>query len=106
MSLERVIKALVDLELSRSDAEVYVYLAKKGPQTVVDLAKALSINKQKIYTSLKNLQTKGLVTKDPDFFSDLTFEEALNLLIKMEKEQAQAMQESKEELLATWETKD
>ncbi len=101
MSFERVIKALISLGLSRSDAEVYVYLAKKGPQTAVNLAKALNINKQKIYAGFKNLQTKGLVTKDRTLFSALPFEEALDLLIKMEKEQAQLIQESKEELLTT-----
>ena len=106
MSLERVIKALIGLGLSRSDAEVYVYLAKKGPQTVVDLARALNITKHKIYSRLENLQIKGLVTEDRTLFSALPFEEALDLLIKTKKEQAQALQESKEELLAKWKTKD
>lgn len=106
MSLERVIKALSGLGLSRVDAGVYVYLAKKGPNKVVALARAMNINKQKIYTSLKTLQTKGLVTKYRTTFSALPFEEALDLLIKMEKEQAQAMHENKEKLLAIWKTKD
>jgi sugar-specific transcriptional regulator TrmB len=106
LSLERVIKALIGLGLSRVDAEVYVYLAKKGPQKPVDLTKALNYNKKKIYSSLKNLRTKGLVSKDRTIFSALPFEEALDLLIKMEKEQAQAMQESREELLTIWERKD
>ena len=106
MSLERVIKALIGLGLSRVDAEVYVYLAKKGPQKPVDLATALNYNKKKIYSSLKNLRTKELVSKDRTIFSALSFEEALDLLIKMEKERAQTMQESREELLTTWETKD
>lgn len=106
LSLERVIKALIGLGLSRLDAEVYVYLAKKGPNKVVTLASALNYNTQKIYASLKNLQTNGLVTKDRIMFSALPFEEALDLLIAMKKEQAQIMQESKEELLVSWETKD
>lgn len=106
LSLERVIKALIGLGLSRLDAEVYVYLAKKGPNKVVTLANALNYNTQKIYASLKNLQTNGLVTKDRIMFSALPFEEALDLLIAMKKEQAQIMQESKEELLVSWETKD
>jgi predicted transcriptional regulator len=106
MSLERVIKALIGLGLTRSDAEVYVYIAKKGPQEVMDLAKALNYVNKKINASLKNLQTKGLVSKDRTIFSALPFEEALDLLIKMEKEQAKAMRESKKELLTTWETKD
>ena len=106
MSLEVIIKALIGLGLSRSDAELYVYLAKKGPQKALDLAKALNINKPKIYDSLRNLQTKGLVTKVHTIFSALPFEEALNLLINMKKDQAQTMHEDKEELLTTWETKD
>ena len=106
MSLERVIKALISLGLKRMDAEVYVYLAKKGPKKGVDLAKALNYNKKKVYTSLKNLRTKGLVSKDRTIFSALSFEEAFDLLIKLEKERAQAMHESREELLTTWKTKD
>ena len=102
MSLERVIKALVSLGLSRLDAEVYVYLAKKGPQEVMDLAKALNYVNKKINASLTNLRTKGLVSKDGTIFSALPFEEALELLIRMEKEQAQELHESKEELLASW----
>jgi len=100
MSLESVIKALSSLGLSRVDAEVYVHLAKKGPNKVAALARAMNINKHKIYTSLKTLQTKGLVSKHRTMFSALPFEKALELLIKMEKEQAEAIHESKKELLA------
>ena len=101
-----MIKALIELGLARIDGEVYVYLAKAGSQRVIDLAKSLNYDKQKIYTSLKNLQKKGIVTvtsQKHSVFSALPFEEALEVLIKKKKEQV--MQESKEELLATWETK-
>jgi len=106
MSLERVIKALVCLGLSRLDAEVYVYLAKKGPQTVVDLASALNCSKHQIYASLKTLTIKGLVIKDGTTFSALPFEEALELLIELNKEQAEARIESKKELLVNWKTEE
>ena len=106
LSLELIIKALVGLGLSRSDAELYVYLAKKGPQKTVDLAKALTYNKREIYSSLRNLQTKDLVTKDHTLFSALPFEEALELLISKEKEKAQAVHKSKDEILVSWETKE
>jgi sugar-specific transcriptional regulator TrmB len=102
LSLELIIKALIGLGLSRSDAEVYVYLAKKGPQKTVDLAKALNLSRKKIYSSLKNLQNKGLVTKDRTMFSALPFEEALELLIEKKKEQTEAMIEQKRELLVNW----
>jgi sugar-specific transcriptional regulator TrmB len=102
LSLEVIIKALIGLGLSRSDAELYVYLAKKGPQKAVDLAKALNINKPKIYASLRNLQTKGLVTKVHTIFSALTFEEALELLIKSKKKQTKTMTKHKKELFVNW----
>lgn len=105
MSLERIIKALIRLGLSRLEAEVYVYIANKGPQKVVNLAKNLDINKSTIYASLRNLRKKGLVIKTGTAFSALLFEEALDLLIKKEKEKAQALHESKDELLDTWNKK-
>jgi sugar-specific transcriptional regulator TrmB len=106
MSLERVIEALIGLGLSRLNAEVYVCLAQKGPQTAVDLARVLNCRKQKIYPSLKNLQTKDLISKDCTMFTALPFQEALESLIKRKKDKAQAIQNKKEELIATWETKD
>jgi sugar-specific transcriptional regulator TrmB len=106
MSLERVIKALVRLGLSRLDAEVYVYIASIGPQKALTLVDVLGSNKLTIYVSLRNLQTKKLVTKNHTIFSALPFEEALDLLIQKEKEQTQALHESKEELVTTLETED
>ena len=102
MSLERIIKALIRLGLSRSEAEVYVHIANNGPQKAVSLAKDLNINKSTIYVSLRNLQAKELVTKNCTIFSALPFEEALELLIKMNKQQTRFLDESKEELLSSW----
>lgn len=105
LSLERVVKALVDLGLPRIDAEVYVHLAKKWPIEIMNLTKVLKLSKQKLTCSLKNLQSKGIVTVNPDdnkLFSVLPFEQALNLLIEIKTEQAQLMQECKKELLSSW----
>jgi sugar-specific transcriptional regulator TrmB len=102
MSLERIIKALVGLGLTRLEAEVFVYTAKKGPQTVVDLTGALNYSKHQIYSSLKTLAFKELITKNESIFSAIPFEEALELLINREKEQAMSIEESKKELLVSW----
>ncbi|MEJ2281085.1 MAG: helix-turn-helix domain-containing protein [Candidatus Bathyarchaeota archaeon] len=102
MSLERVINTLVNLGLSRTDAEVYVYLGKKGPQKVEDLIKSLNYSKNQINSSLKNLVTKELVKKEGSVFNSLPFEEALELLIKKEKEQADSVEKSKKEFLVSW----
>ena len=105
MSLELVINALVSLGLTRIDAEVYVYIAKKGSQTVKKLVMALNYSKNQIYSSIKELTIRGLVTKRGMLFSALPFEETLELLIELNKEKAQCLQDSIKELIASWEIK-
>jgi len=105
LSLERILQALTNLGLSSIEAEIYIYLAKKGSMKAIALASGLNHSKNQIYSSLKVLTIKGLVTKRGTLFSALPFEEALELLIELEKEQAQVLNESKEKLLASWETK-
>jgi predicted transcriptional regulator len=102
LSLERVIKALVSLDLSRIDAEVYVFLAKKGPLTVETLEKFLNYSKNKIISSLKTLTFKKLITQEVKEYVALPFEEALELLILQEKEKAKVLQENRESLIDTW----
>ena len=102
MSLERVIKALVGLGLSRVEAEVYVFLAKKGPLTVETLLKFLNYKKNKILSSLKTLSSKKLIFQGVKEYVALPFEEALELLIEQEKEKAKVLQENRESLIDTW----
>ena len=102
MSLERIIRALVDVGLTRIQAEVYVYLAKKGPKTIDYLVKTLIYNRREIEQSLKVLQSKGILTRNQVLFCALPFEEALSFLIETRKEQAQVVTKKKEELLVNW----
>ncbi len=105
MSLERVLRLLEDFGFSRVDAEVYVYLAKTGPQKGKDLNNGLKMTKQQLYPALESLQKKGVVTRSPErpaLFSALAFEELLNLYVKLNEEKAQIIKETKEELLASW----
>lgn len=105
MSLERVLKTLEGLGLSRTDAEVYVYLAKKGLKNGRELADALQVTKQQLYPSLKNLRNKGVVTvslEHPTLFSAVAFEKVVELLIAIKVEQAKAIKETKKELLDSW----
>ena len=100
MSMERIISALKSLGLSRSEAEVYIYTANRGPQKAEDLAKSLYFCKSTVYSCLKNLKNKQIVSKDNVTYSALPFEEALELLIAREKKQATQLQERKKRLLA------
>jgi sugar-specific transcriptional regulator TrmB len=95
LSLERIIQALVSLGLTTVDAQVYVCLASKGPNKVTKLSEILNFSKTKIYSSLKKLQIKGLVTKDSATYSAVPFEDAIEILIKTKKNVTKGLQETK-----------
>src|SRR3990170_8318285 len=95
--------------LTRMDAQIYIFLAKKGLQKAVDIGKALKMSKPQLYRSLKNLESRGTVSatlEHPAKFSALPFEKALDLLAKakMQKalEEAQRIKETKDDILANW----
>jgi sugar-specific transcriptional regulator TrmB len=109
LSLDRVLKSLVSLGISKSDAEVYIYLAKEGPKKASELANALEISRQKLYLNLKKLIEKQIVTtsdEKPLIFSAIVFEEAIDLLVQIKKEQSAAILETKEELISNWKSVD
>jgi sugar-specific transcriptional regulator TrmB len=100
-----VLRILENFGVARTDAEVYVYLAKRGPKSEKDLANALKLAQQQLYSSLKNLQSKGIVTATVEksaLFSAVAFERVLELLVKANIEQAQSIKETKEDILANW----
>ena len=102
MSLERIFQALVNLGLSEPDAQVYIYLALKGPKNAKTIVKSLEINQKQILDILKNLKEKGIISQDEEKktkFIALPFEKALKLLIKTEKKQTRTIQK---DLLHKW----
>jgi sugar-specific transcriptional regulator TrmB len=107
MSLERILKALVGLGLSQTDAEIYVHLATAGPATARSLTCNLTFNKRRIYRSLKALQQKGIASGNDEWpaeFYAVSFEKALDLLLDVKKEQAKSLEASKAELIADFQT--
>jgi sugar-specific transcriptional regulator TrmB len=107
MSQDKVLKNLVNMGLTRTDAKIYVFLAKRGPQKAQDVALAMKIAKQRLYPSLRRLQSKGLVNatlEHPARFSALSFEKALDLFAKTKMEEAKNIQQSKDSLLSDWQS--
>jgi sugar-specific transcriptional regulator TrmB len=105
LSLERIMKILENFGFSKADAEVYIYLAKKGPRREIELSKALKLTDKKLDLVLKNLQTKGLVTatvEQSELFLALPFEIVLDQLVKSHIKRASVITENKKELLARW----
>ena len=107
MSQDKVLKNLVSMGLTRVDAKIYVFLAKRGPQKAQDIAIAMKIAKQRLYPSLRRLQSKGLVNatlEHPARFSALSFEKALDLFAEAKMEEAKDIQQSKDSLLSDWQS--
>ena len=107
MSLERVFKTLVSLDLSHIDAKVYLILALSGPKKKLSIVNDLKISKQQISQSLVNLQNRGLIFADlkhQNEFAAIPFEKALELLIKTEKVKTQILEETKKTVLSDWKT--
>ena len=105
MSLERVLRILKDFGLAKTDAEVYVYLAKKGPKRETDISAFFKMNEEQLYSSLNNLRSKGIVTvtlEKSAIFSAVAFERLLELFVKANIEQAHAISKTKKEILAGW----
>lgn len=105
MSLERVLKALTKLGLSQREAEVYIYLATKGPQKAGNIAETLNLNKQYLCFTLKSLKNKRVVNATLEYsaqFSALPFKKALDLLAETRRKEAQHIEENKEEIIANW----
>jgi sugar-specific transcriptional regulator TrmB len=100
-----MLRTLVSLGFTETDAQVYVFLATEGPQKARDVTNALKLYKQQLYRTLKNLQSKGIINASPEYparYSAVLFDKILDLLIKAKTEQQKTLQESKEELLTTW----
>jgi sugar-specific transcriptional regulator TrmB len=102
LSLERVLKILEGLDLSKADAEIYIHLAKTGPTKGIDLTVGLGMAKQRLYPILKRLEKRNAVTRSPEhpaLFAALAFEELLDRYVKLNLEQAQIIKETKKELI-------
>ena len=103
--MEILLKTLVSLGLTEVDAEIYLLLATGGPQKGRNVAEVLKLYKQQLYRSLKRLQKKGVIhatLERPASFSAVSLEKILDSLIEAKKEQALALQESREDLLSRW----
>jgi sugar-specific transcriptional regulator TrmB len=100
-----VIKILEGFGFPKADAEVYIYLAKKGPRREIDLSKAFKFNDKTLGLILKNLKSKGLVkatVEHSEVFLALPFESVLDELVKSNIQRASAITENREEFLTRW----
>ena len=103
-----MLKTLESLGLKHLDAEVYVHLVQNDPQKARDIAEALETYNRQLYRSLRSLQRKGIITASqnrPATFSAVSFDKVLDQFIEADREEAQRIEENKEQLLSLWRSK-
>ena len=102
-----MLKTLENIGLTKLDAQIYVFLGKRGPHKAKDIATYVKVPKQTLYRAIKDLQSKGVVTatlEHPSKFSAVSLEKVLDLFVKAKTEEVHRIQYGKENLLSDWET--
>ncbi len=105
MSQKRILKALTTLGLSQIDAEVYVYLADKGPQKRQKIAEEFDLQDSSLNIILGSLTTKRIVktaNEHVHLFYALPFDKTLELLLKENLKKAKIVEQNKDEILYKW----
>jgi sugar-specific transcriptional regulator TrmB len=105
LSIKRALKTLKSLGLTETEAQVYVFLAKKGPHNEDELAFSLKTSKDQVCTTLEMLVAKQMVLTNPELsvkYSAIALEKILDQFMKARKKQAKALRASRSELLSIW----
>jgi sugar-specific transcriptional regulator TrmB len=103
VSLEKALKALMNLGLAETEAQVYIYLAKKGSHAEEDLAKVLKISNQSLRQILNNLQKKGFVipkTEKQIIYIAVPLERIIDNIMKIKIEATQRFEQDKLKFLS------
>jgi sugar-specific transcriptional regulator TrmB len=104
-----VLKTLERLGLTVVDVQVYLYLSKKGPLKVFEIASALKITETQIHLSLNNLVSKEMVhsaTKYSAVYTAISFEKVLDEFMRKTEKETEFLQANRNNILSKWTTTD
>lgn len=108
MSLKELIDALSECGLKRSDAKVYVFLSREGPNDAHYIAKALRMQETELANRLEHLKRKGMVKRigeiSPAQFFAVPFEKALDILVEANLKEAAVAEKTKKVVLRYWDS--
>jgi sugar-specific transcriptional regulator TrmB len=105
LSLERVLKALMYLGLTQTDAEVFVCLASRGPQKAANIEDTLRMPRRQVYRCLRRLRIKGIVEANVErsvFFSALSLEKVIDFSARAMLDEANNVEKDKKKFLSIW----
>ncbi len=95
-TMDEIVSQLVDYGLSKNEARVVTFLAKRGVERASLVARALKLNRTETYRTLRNLQRRGLVEaslEQPVRFQAAPFPRCLDILIAERKSKIAALEE-------------
>jgi sugar-specific transcriptional regulator TrmB len=76
-------EVLRELGFSKTEAEVYIFLAKEGTKSPKELAQVLMMTEHQIRQALKSLESKKVIISNSDsMLSVVVFEKLLSNYIK------------------------
>jgi sugar-specific transcriptional regulator TrmB len=106
MANERLKKRLIDLGIEEKEAEIYVFISAMGPTPARLVARRFSLNRMRVYRSLKSLEEKGLANKvmgRPVKFVATPLKNVLDRQIGGLKQTLIELEENEESLIREWE---
>ncbi len=95
-TMDDIIVSLVDYGLSKNEAKVVTFLAKRGPERVSLIARALKLNRTETYRTLRNLQRRGIAEaslEQPIRFQAAPFSRCLEMLVAERKEKIASLEQ-------------
>lgn len=99
---KRLYDILRELGLSKKQADIYMFLSRRGPQKANTVATHLNIDRAQIYRSLKILQEKGileLTIEAPTRYIAVPIEPLIESYIKGKKNEVTSLEVEKTELI-------
>jgi sugar-specific transcriptional regulator TrmB len=99
--METLIETIMVLGVKRFDAQVYVFLAKKGPHKCSDMCRGIQKSKQRLYPSLKILMAVGIVkstNERPAIFYALPIEKTIEIFVAQKLSEIKQLESSKKQI--------
>jgi sugar-specific transcriptional regulator TrmB len=100
-TMEEIVDQLIEYGLSKNEARVVTFLAKRGAERASVVARALKLNRTETYRTLRNVQRRGLVEaslEQPVRFQAVPFSRCLEILIAERRNRLATLEERSETL--------
>ncbi|MFQ5941892.1 MAG: TrmB family transcriptional regulator [Nitrososphaerales archaeon] len=104
-SVHKMQEELTKFGLTPNESKVYMYLAQHGYKRAIEVARSTRIPRTEMYHLLSSLQNKGLVTATfghPIKFNAVQFDNALKIMIDMQKERVRVFERREKDLIHLW----